>query len=193
MAKALTESRRTRYTRQAIQDAFIDLLRDKPLARITVSELCGAADVNRSTFYAHYDNLEELLRTIEDETFRWLSDAFDGMLERSGRDAGALDDSIVQVCRYIAQNRSHLQVLMSPRADIDFQRRLIGLIYGRYDRLMQMRPERKSALENVMHTRFAVHGSIGLIQYWLETDLKATPEEIARTIIDMGTPRDRPL
>ena len=193
MAKALTESRRTRYTRTVIEDSLIDLLREKPMNAITVSELCAKADVNRSTFYAHYDDLPDLLGTIENETFSWLSATFDDMLEQAERqktiDAG-LDNAIVQICRYIAQDRRHLQVLLSPRADVDFQRRLIGLIYARYDRIVATLPDSPSALEDVMRTQFAIHGSLGLIQYWLETDLRATPEEIARTIITMGMPRE---
>lgn len=59
MTKGLTESRRTRYTRAAMQDALIELLRDQALGDITVKALCERADVNRSTFYAHYSNIEE--------------------------------------------------------------------------------------------------------------------------------------
>ena len=40
MAKELTESRRTRYTRRAMQDALIELLRNQPLGSITVKALC---------------------------------------------------------------------------------------------------------------------------------------------------------
>ena len=53
MAKELTESRRTRYTRKAMQgDALIDLMRERPLGSITIKALCEQADVNRSTFYS---------------------------------------------------------------------------------------------------------------------------------------------
>ena len=73
MAKELTESRRTRYTRRAMQDALIELLRNQPLGSITVKALCERADVNRSTFYAHYASIEELLHDIEDETMAWVT------------------------------------------------------------------------------------------------------------------------
>lgn len=75
MAKELTESRRTRYTRRAMQDALIDLMRERPLGSITIKALCEQADVNRSTFYAHYDSIEELLHDIEDETMAWVTTA----------------------------------------------------------------------------------------------------------------------
>lgn len=186
MAKELTESRRTRYTRRAIQDAFIDLLREKPLGQITVSELCERADVNRSTFYAHYSSLQDLLHTIENETIDWVSHA----LEEMSNDANSagVEQSIERVCEYIAQNSNHLQVLMSPRADIDFQRRLIGLLYDHHDQMAHLQANNETPLESAMHMQFAIHGSIGLIQYWLANGLQASPKEIARTIIEMGMP-----
>ena len=122
MAKELTESRRTRYTRRAMQDALIDLMRERPLGSITIKALCEQADVNRSTFYAHYDSIEELLHDIEDETMAWVTTALDQLLMQP--DAAGVEHVIEHICRYIAGNRNHLQVLMSPTADLDFQQQL---------------------------------------------------------------------
>ncbi len=52
--------------------AFISLLKKKPFEYITVSEICKAAGVNRSTFYLHYETMGDLL----DETARYLLDDF---------------------------------------------------------------------------------------------------------------------
>ena len=54
--------------------ALISLLKKKPLAYITVSEICKAAGVNRSTFYLHYESIGDLLN----ETTRYLLDDFRG-------------------------------------------------------------------------------------------------------------------
>ena len=48
---------RIEKTRRAIKKAFLALLCVKRLEQITVKELCAAADINRATFYAHYDTL----------------------------------------------------------------------------------------------------------------------------------------
>ena len=118
MAKELTESRRTRYTRRAMQDALIELLRNQPLGSITVKALCERADVNRSTFYAHYASIEELLHDIEDETMAWVTTALEQLLAQP--DSAGIEHVIERICQYIADNRKHLQVLMSPKADIGF-------------------------------------------------------------------------
>ena len=53
--------RRTLYTRQAIQDALLELLTEKEYADITVADLCRAAELNRGTFYLHYGNIAQVL------------------------------------------------------------------------------------------------------------------------------------
>lgn len=189
MTKDLTESRRTRYTRAAMQDALIELLRDQALGDITVKALCERADVNRSTFYAHYSNIEELLHDIEDETMAWVTGTLDQLMRQP--DPASIEHIIERVCRYIADNRNHLQVLMSPKADVGFQQQLLGLIYGRRSMVEQMQTDAATPQEAQMRMRFAVSGSIGLIQHWLATDLAATPESVAHIIFTMSMPSSR--
>ena len=169
MAKELTESRRTRYTRRAMQDALIELLRNQPLGSITVKALCERADVNRSTFYAHYASIEELLHDIEDETMAWVTTALEQLLAQP--DSAGIEHVIERICQYIADNRKHLQVLMSPKADIGFQQQLLGLIYSQRGVGEQLQSSAGYPAEAQMRMRFAVSGSIGLLQYWLATDL----------------------
>ncbi len=138
MSKELTESRRTRYTRLAMQDALVELLQDQPLGSITVKALCERADVNRSTFYAHYTSIEDLLHDIEDETMAWVTAALDQLLAQP--DSAGIEHVIERICQYIADNRKHLQVLMSPKADIGFQQQLLGFIYSRHDVAEQLQP-----------------------------------------------------
>lgn len=191
MSKALTESRRTQYTQRALQDALIELLTDKPLSRITVRELCEKADVNRSTFYAHYRDTASLLHDIEEDAIDWVRGTLQQLLEQP--DVESVGRVIEHICQYIADNRSHLRVLMSTKADLGFQQRLLGLIYGRSDVVAQLQPQGVSPEEAEMRVRFAVSGSVGLLQYWLSTDLEASPEAVARTITTMALrPADDP-
>lgn len=52
---------RVRYTRMRIQQAFFECLAQKPIARITVKQLCEIAEINRATFYKHYADPFDLL------------------------------------------------------------------------------------------------------------------------------------
>lgn len=59
-------------TAQRMDRAFLSLLEKKEFAYITVKELCAEAGVNRSTFYLHYETLEDLLSECTD----YLNDRF---------------------------------------------------------------------------------------------------------------------
>ena len=59
--------RRILKTKERIRDVFIELLSEKPLKSITVKELTGRADINRATFYLHYNDVFDLLEQLEHE------------------------------------------------------------------------------------------------------------------------------
>jgi DNA-directed RNA polymerase specialized sigma24 family protein len=52
--KTKKEDRRIRYTKQVIKDTLLQLLEKNHFAKITVTELCRRAEINRGTFYLHY-------------------------------------------------------------------------------------------------------------------------------------------
>ena len=51
---------RVKKTKRAIQKAFIALLREKPIEKITVKEIAERAEINKTTFYSHYETLDAL-------------------------------------------------------------------------------------------------------------------------------------
>ena len=59
-------------TAAKMNEAFVALLDKKDFQYITVKEICAAANVNRSTFYLHYENTLDLLQ----ETTRYILDKF---------------------------------------------------------------------------------------------------------------------
>lgn len=53
--------RRVARTDQAIKDAYFSLIRERGTTRITISEVARRADIDRKTFYLHYDSLKDVL------------------------------------------------------------------------------------------------------------------------------------
>ncbi|MEE0845873.1 MAG: TetR/AcrR family transcriptional regulator [Eggerthellaceae bacterium] len=58
---------RVKKTKRAIREALLALLAEKPLADVTIKELCEAAEVSKPAFYYHYGNTHDVLSEIEDE------------------------------------------------------------------------------------------------------------------------------
>ena len=69
------ENRRILITKQLLCESFISLLKQKPIDKISVTELCQAANVNRGSFYAHYADVYDLLGQIEGIVYERLCDA----------------------------------------------------------------------------------------------------------------------
>ncbi len=61
--------RRQKKTREAIFNAFCDLLSKKHYIKITVGEIIQRADVGRATFYAHFESKDLLLKELCEELF----------------------------------------------------------------------------------------------------------------------------
>ncbi|OON96792.1 MAG: hypothetical protein ATN36_04790 [Epulopiscium sp. Nele67-Bin005] len=65
--------RRTIYTKQIIKKAFLHLLNDHSLEQLTVKGLCLEADINRATFYRHYQDIYYLFEEIRTELLNTIS------------------------------------------------------------------------------------------------------------------------
>ena len=53
--------RRVRYTKMVIRESFLDLLQTKDISQISIKEICEKADINRATFYSHYQDPYDLM------------------------------------------------------------------------------------------------------------------------------------
>lgn len=75
-----TDDRRTRFTRQAIRNALLSLLREKPYSKISVTEICRVADINRGTFYIHYYDVDDVLDELLESAFSGVSHVIDHIM-----------------------------------------------------------------------------------------------------------------
>ena len=72
--------RRAQYTQSVIKDAFVKLLRQKHIGKITVTEICKLAEINRATFYLHFHDPYDLLEKLEAECGAKLVEALSELL-----------------------------------------------------------------------------------------------------------------
>ena len=75
--------RRVKRTRRLLQSALAELMTQKKFREITVQDITDLADVNRSTFYLHYQDTYDLLRQIEDGLISGLEQKVEECRERA--------------------------------------------------------------------------------------------------------------
>lgn len=61
------EDRRVSRTKRNINFAFLQLMKQKGISKITIKELCDLADINRKTFYTYFNTVDDVLSEIENE------------------------------------------------------------------------------------------------------------------------------
>lgn len=76
---------RVRRTRDALGDALVALMQEKPFDTITVQDVLDRADVSRSTFYTHYSDKDDLLMSDAEEFFEALSMGLSAHGDKSDR------------------------------------------------------------------------------------------------------------
>ncbi len=159
--------RRVRRTKRVIRDALIKLMLDKPVAGVTITELCREADINRNTFYAHYSAPEDVFAEIENELLADLS----SMLEE--------ENVTVSICRAIDEDRNRWRAIWygSPRLLKRAWDTCCENVLAQWDAQNLLDVE-----EGKLFLLFITRGASGLIGNWLDEGCRMPPEEIGAII-----------
>ncbi|UOQ86455.1 TetR/AcrR family transcriptional regulator [Gracilibacillus salinarum] len=169
--------RRKKYTRMVLKDSLINLLQYKPISSVTVKEICEKADINRSTFYTHYQDQTDLLTQIEEEFMEDLHRYLDAFSVESEDDALKTLEKLLE---YIKDRKNMCQTLLNKHSDTKFENRII-IIARQFvmDHKINMRSEEAAYLSS-----FLISGAMQVIKDWLTNNTQQTPKQIAE-MIDM--------
>ena len=127
-------NRRVRFTRSALREALIDLILEKPLVSITVKDICARADINRSTFYLHFKDVTDILRTTEDEIIEHMRE-HTPTHKRKFLDLQEIEGFFIDFLEQIRNNpriMKVIQVLCSEQGDPYFVRKLQTMTNARH-------------------------------------------------------------
>ena len=169
--------RRVLYTKMFLRESLLTLLKEKPIAKITPSELCRHAKMNRNTFYTHYNSPEELLACIEDEFY----DAVQLSIDRS-LSVGSISELMTEICQTIFNHRDLCSVLFTEFGDKEFLRRIVNLAYDKTVTEWTSAGIHNENEQVDMLYCFSVNGSVSVIQKWIQDGMRSTPHEIAQFI-----------
>lgn len=166
--------RRVKYTKALLTEALVELLKDRNISKISVTALCDEADVNRSTFYAHYTDQFDLLRQIEDDVINNLKI----YLEQYVDDRTPItEQNLKGILEYAKTNTDLFIVLLGENGDQAFQNDLMALV--------ELIPFQYNAADNKKEylLTFAITGCISVLHKWLVEGREETPEEMANLVL----------
>lgn len=154
--------RRTRYTINVIKDSFIDLIKRTQYSKITVTSLCKAADISRSTFYLHFESINDVLNSVLDDaiaasSLTYLDDGVDST------DYLKNNESLIPACQRVGLSPKYRELLLDP----DLTEYIIGRIMVRErDRVVPSIQKKTGLSEADAETLFlySLHGSFAINQ-----------------------------
>ncbi|MBQ8995189.1 MAG: TetR/AcrR family transcriptional regulator [Oscillospiraceae bacterium] len=172
---------RVQYTKHILFQTIIELLKEKPISKITVKEICDRAGLNRGTFYLHYDSPEALLKDVETAFIAehqkklfsfWQEDRNISMMEI--------------MVSFMEDNRETLAVLMSPNADPEFVAEILSQTKGQIVKewMGEFPGYSKEKCEFVFD--YVVAGSTKLISTWLNSEERLSVKEFTNRMERLG-------
>lgn len=183
--------RRQKKTRDAIFSAFAELLSQKHYNQISVQEIIDAANVGRTTFYAHFETKDYLLKSLCEELFGHIIDTAMGLPHGHYHySCGNKTDSVfLHLVRHLQENdRNILELLSSENNEIFmkyFKTNLRTLIVTQYAEkgLLKSATLSEDYLVNHIASSF-----VETIDWWVSRGMKETPETITEYFLSVIEP-----
>ena len=166
---------RVRRTRDALGDALIALMQEKPFDTITVQDVLDRAHVSRSTFYTHYSDKDDLLMSDAEEFFEALSMALSLHGDKS--------DRVFPVREFFA-HLSDVQPFFKALVKSGKYHENMELARGHFARGIERRlaelPRGKTIPANQLPAIAFAHAGalLSLLTWWLDRGMRESPAEM---------------
>lgn len=172
---------RVQFTKSALKSALLRILKTKPIAKVTIKELCEEAGLNRGTFYLHYLEPNDILREIEDDFMSENLTHFSPYMEKQ-HDMLLLSDLFT--C--MVQNKELCLILMGHNGAPQFMERIKRKVWPTLLADWQKEFPQSDLRDLELVYEFVFPGATQMILRWLKDDSGLSTEEIARRLDRLG-------
>ena len=177
------EYRSARRSRRFIRQSFMELLKEKKLEKITVTDIVNRADINRSTFYAHYADVRALMEEIQQEVVERSINLF--------READFLEllrspiPFLKKMVEIANENRELYTLLGKHVLAVSQIEQIKVMLVEKAMNLSTIPEEIRSQKNFEIRVNFFVGGIINVYQQYLMGSLDATTDEIIADIANL--------
>ena len=175
----MKDDQRVALTKRLLKEGLLRLMEKKSIHKISISELCAEAGINRSTFYRYYNLPKDLLLDIEREVMEGIH--MDSWEIRNMRD-------IVHYCEriltYMEQNAPILKVLMRNNSDEHLTRMLNTFCDLAFRLKLPILPVQEMDEESLrLCSAYTVGGIFCLMREWLLQEVPKTAQEVSALVL----------
>ncbi|MGF9966820.1 TetR/AcrR family transcriptional regulator [Bacillus rhizoplanae] len=102
-------------TRKLIRDAFVELLQEMDIERISVNRLAGCATINRVTFYLHYRDIPDMLEKMADDMIKDISIILNKTQENQKSTEEMVWKMMVNFLEHIAEHANFYKTILASK------------------------------------------------------------------------------
>lgn len=170
-------NKRAKDTDEAIVRAVFETMWKKhcPIGKITVREVCEKAKINRSTFYAHYQDVFDVVEKAE----KSMANLHAQRLMAVFQEGGGFREAMESVFCFVKEYRDFYSLYFK---ETNGAFRLIDVLNFPFQERVQKIQKREGEGgvpgEGVYHYRFFTAGMASLLTIWLDRDCRETPAEL---------------
>ena len=191
MRKVSKDNRSTRRTRSAIREALTEMLALKPVGKITVQELIDKANICRTTFYAHYEDIYDLLFEVENDILSEIREGLEG-LDQAPIRVEEQYPAIEAVVEVYARHENLIRLLNGPNGDPGFDTRLQDTIYDVTRDLRKVKEgDAFDEERHRLYSCYVISGGISVLNRMLSANLPIDPAEAGRVLGAMAAAGER--
>ena len=167
------EGRRVKMTKALLKSSLIELMKTKSIHTISIKEICTGADINRSTFYRHYNTQYDLYDEIVHELLASLIEAY----TKSRANGEDLQESIAAVLEVSEKEREVCLVILSDKGNVTMGESFVKAI-------SPVVTDDMSEL-SVYLFQFMAAGLANIVWTWLNKPVRQSPHELASLMYSM--------
>ena len=166
-----TEDRRIRKTKKQIRIGLSKMMLVKDIDAITVKELVEAADINRSTFYLHYRNVDVLLQAVEAVVLEDIRNIFKSEDDFIPTQSSSI---IRKLFTYFNDNQDIIRAFLGPHGSEAYISNVYKAVLEDYRQLIMPHSVNAYSDDFELAFSFCFNGMLGIIRKWLDQPLPSS-------------------
>jgi len=180
-------NQRSRNTDERIVRATFELSakENRPLNRITVREICEVAQINRSTFYAHYMDVYDVVEKAERTMAEELTKSFTKELSKGKK----LDTCFVSLFSFVKENKEFYKLYLSSSSRSGTIGIAWDMLHEWTESISYHQFGYKNEEEMKYHGEFFINGLSAMLRRWVELDCPESPQQMYEYLKRQHTPR----
>ena len=170
------EYRSAARSRKMIRQAFFEILKEKSFEKITVTDIVKRADVNRSTFYAHYPDVMGVVEEIQEEILEYTQNFMDNINFKDFYENPK--PHLQSIVKLVAENNELYRLLMTSAMATKQLDKLKYIIIERTLETLEGTNRFESRFELEFATRFFMGGVVDVYTQWLNGVIDCSIEDL---------------